>query len=238
MKIAPVFALLTFVLVAAATHGQPAPQVPLDSSTIPQFAQPLPKLTTIAGNRPLTLRMCEFRANVLPPDAVPNDRGTAVWGYLPDPTGTSSCAQLIASSAGANGGLDTYIGPVIVNERGTPTRVTYINDLGTTTTTSVLAVRNSIDQTIHWADPHGDSSDCTHEMRVPPFGSNCAQNYAGAFPAVPHLHGGEVPAEIDGGPDSWFTSDGLDHGAKYYSPGIDGNRVTFNYPNRQAAAPI
>jgi len=33
-------------------------------------------------------------------------------------------------------------------------------------------------------------------------------NYAGPIPAVPHLHGGEVPPELDGGPDAWFLSQG------------------------------
>src|SRR5687768_7619798 len=111
-----------------------SPQVPIDGATIPQFAQPLPALsaapqngtiTTIAGSRPVTLRMCEFRANILPPAAVPNYNGTWVWGYLVDPTGTSTCAALIAQYGGTSGRIDTYVGPVIVNERGKPTAVTY-----------------------------------------------------------------------------------------------------------------
>jgi FtsP/CotA-like multicopper oxidase with cupredoxin domain len=60
-------------------------------------------------------------------------------------------------------------------------------------------------------------------------------------PATPHLHGGEVPPELDGGPSSWFTSDGATAGAAYY-PGVSGttkaaNRVTYRYPNSQEASP-
>jgi len=29
--------------------------------------------------------------------------------------------------------------------------------------------------------------------------------YTGPVPVVPHLHGGEVASESDGGPDAWFT---------------------------------
>jgi hypothetical protein len=46
----------------------------MSPTTIPQFAQPLPTLAvaggtmaTLIGNQPLTIRMCEYWANVLPP---------------------------------------------------------------------------------------------------------------------------------------------------------------------------
>jgi spore coat protein A, manganese oxidase len=73
----------------------------------------------------------------------------------------------------------------------------------------------------------------------PPTGT-CAQHYSGPIPGTPHLHGGEVPAGIDGGPDSWFTSDGSYVGPAYYSE--DGtspkNYAIYRYPNVQEAAPI
>ena len=59
------------------------------------------------------------------------------------------------------------------------------------------------------------------------FGSACSLNFGenprGVYnpvgiPAVPHLHGGEVPPVLDGGPDAWFTSDGLaSQGHGYYT---------------------
>src|SRR6266540_3471859 len=106
-------------------------QVPLPGSAIPQFAQPLPTLSvaggtigTVFGNTPLTIRMCEFDAKVLPPGTLaPGAQPTTrVWGY-------------IAGSPCPATPQDTYTGPVVVNLRGTPTPVTFVNNLGSTATT-------------------------------------------------------------------------------------------------------
>ena len=238
-----------------------SPQIPLLGSTIPQFIQPLPLLSispfvnpappapiynksirTVPGNGPLTLRMCEFKANMLPATVV-GYTGTWVWGYLVDPTGGNTCAQLIdlyddGTINGSANALDTYTGPVIVNTRGGPsTDITWVNDLGSTLTTNVLAYKYSTDETLHWADPNNLM--CNLFLGIPTFGDPCAQNYSGSIPAVAHLHGGEVPAEIDGGPDAWFTSDGLSKGHRYYTfPAAAANAATYKYPNKQEAAPI
>jgi len=59
-------------------------------------------------------------------------------------------------------------------------------------------------------------------MAMPPEpGTEGASNYDGPIPACVHLHGGEVPPVLDGGPDAWFTSDGSYIGHAYYSK--DGN---------------
>jgi spore coat protein A len=208
-------------------------QVPLPGSAIPQFAQPLPTLSvaggtigTVFGNTPLTIRMCEFDANVLPPGTfAPGAQPTTrVWGYVEG----DACPTTLR---------DTYTGPVIVNVRGTATPVTFVNELGSTATTGVLAYKNSVDQTLHWADPFGLGCQMS-DVAPAPF-SPCSQNYSGPIPAVAHLHGGEVPPELDGGPDSWFTSDGLLHGHGYYSfAGVGGNQTLYKYPNVQEAAPL
>ena len=39
-------------------------------------------------------------------------------------------------------------------------------------------------------------------------GTAVADTFPGPIPAVPHLHGGGVPPQLDGGPDAWVTSDG------------------------------
>ena len=76
-------------------------------------------------------------------------------------------------------------------------------------------------------------------MAPPASGSPCAQNYAGPIPAVVHIHGGDVPPELDGGPDAWFTSTGSATGHGYYTfPGAPPNGAIYKYPNRQEAAPI
>jgi FtsP/CotA-like multicopper oxidase with cupredoxin domain len=242
---------LLLSLIACFALGARSPQVPIDGAQIPQFAQRLPTLsvdpfhgtmTTVAGSAAVTLRMCEFRASVLPASAVSQYDGTWVWGYLADPAGNATCPELVALYGGASGIVDTYVGPVVVNQRGVPTLMTYINDLPSTISTNLPFYRYATDQTIHWADPmspQSEASPCTHEMTIPPFGAPCAENYSGTVPATVHLHGGEVPPELDGGPDTWFSSDGLHHGARYYSAlGGEGNRVTYRYPNAQQAAPI
>ena len=63
----------------------------------------------------------------------------------------------------------------------------------------------------------------------------------GSIPAVPHLHGGEIPAQIDGSPDSWFTSAATPgFGPKYYTKGggQSAGQAVYTYPNLQEPAPL
>lgn len=236
-------------------YAAQSPQVPLSPKAIPQFVQPLPTLSvspqnstmnTVLGNTSLSIRMCEFQAKVLPPGTIAGapQPATWVWGYLVDPSGgLNTCATLIdlyfdGAINGVSGPLDTYIGPVVVSQRGGPsTDVNWVNELGSAATTNVLAYRYSTDQTLHWADPL--NLGCMGLlMGMPPvFGTPCAENYLGAVPAVVHLHGGEVPPEVDGSPDSWFTSNGI-RGHKYYSAGTVPNESLYMYPNTQEAGPL
>jgi FtsP/CotA-like multicopper oxidase with cupredoxin domain len=170
--------------------------------------------------------MREFRTSPLPSGFRGVDgsyAGTWAWGYLPD----------------GSVGRDTYLGPVLVATRGLPTEIAWVNELGTTAESRVLAYTQSTDQTLHWADPaHGGADRCAEsvEPATPPVGE-CAEHYDGAIPAVVHLHGGEVPAALDGGPDAWFTSDGTARGHAYYSrdPSL-ANGAVYRYPNVQEAA--
>lgn len=215
-----------------------APQTRLPGSAIPKFIDPLPLLslaggpmeTVVAGADPIPITMAEFRAAVLPTGfAPPNGAygGTWVWGYRHE--------SLSVPVAG------TYIGPVIVATRGTPTEVRWINELPTGRADSeLLAYWNGTDQTLHWADPlNSGANQCAHAVTPgQPAVGVCASHYTGPVPAVPHLHGGEVPPVLDGGPDSWFTSDGKHHGHAYYpGPGGGGNTAVYRYPNSQEAAP-
>jgi spore coat protein A len=223
------------VLPVAPTLAAGDEQIPLSPAAIPQFVDPLPGLAIVDGTQPVTVTMCEFKANVLPtgtfaPGVAPE---TWVWGYIVGtecPTATQS----------------TYLGPVIVARRNVPTMLTAINNLGYASTTNVLAYRNSTDQTLHWADPlNKEQNACNEEGMMneglPPVGE-CAQHYSGPIPAVIHLHGGHVPPQLDGGPDAWFTSDGLYQGHGYYSyPGTGGpgsNMAVYRYPNDQEPAII
>ena len=60
------------------------------------------------------------------------------------------------------------------------------------------------------------------------------------IPAVPHLHGGEVPPVLDGGPDAWFTSAGLKGHGYYTNPLVPAaaNEAVYSYPNTQGSAPL
>jgi spore coat protein A len=260
------FVILSIVLPAQAAQIL---QIPLAPAVIPQFVNKLPLLSAaggsiqvVAGNQPLTIHMCEFKANILPTGTVAGYTGTWVWGYLAEANGLNTCAGLVdwyddGTLNGSSGPLETYTGPVILNQRATdatpnPTTITWVNDLGNTRDTNVLAYKYSTDQTLHWADPlNMEMNMCNHMAMYPAFQSECALNYGedllnpGTFttapiPAVVHLHGGEVPPEIDGGPDAWFTSDGAYQGHSYYTknPGIDApNTAVYAYPNTQEATP-
>ncbi len=216
----------------------PTPQVLMPGKNIPQFVDPMPTLTGAGGltspkmelligpssdaNAPTELFMKEFVVPMLPSTTptTPAYAGTHVFGYR------------------LNGGTttaDTYIGPVFVTSRGTPSAIKYWNNLGSTRTTNLGVWRYSIDQTLHWAAPNG---------------MNMANmtNYDGPIPAVPHKHGGEEPAAIDGGPDAWLLSDPATwastgctyptawdsyakHGTAYYTFGYNSSTIAANASN-------
>ena len=215
-----------------------AQQTPLPGSAIPQFVDPLPVLevsggpirTLVADANEIELHMREFRANMLPSTFAPGTyAGTWVFGYIEGPNPPMSP-------------VGTYTGPAIIATRGVPTQIRFVNDLGDTSTTHVQVWKNSIDQTLHWADPLGGEMNMCNHMIMPglPPEPSCGQPYSGPIPAVPHLHGGYVPPVLDGGPDAWFTSDGLIHGHGYYThPNVPAaaNACVYRYPNDQEAAP-
>jgi spore coat protein A len=225
--------LLACLIVSAGTWSATAaqsPQIPLAGSAIPQFVDPVPNLLDsdhliVDDGSQIELEMREHKANILPAGAVPNYTGTSVWSYLKP--GQAS--------------RDSYIGPVIVATRGQPTEMKFVNNLGNANATNVLAYKYSTDQTLHWADPlNNEKNMCNHTPGIPSYGEQCAENYSGSIPAVVHLHGGEVPPVLDGGPDSWFTSDETHIGHAYYS--MDGlgpkKYAIYRYPNSQEGALI
>jgi FtsP/CotA-like multicopper oxidase with cupredoxin domain len=120
-----------------------------------------------------------------------------------------------------------------------PTSITWVNNLGNTATSNLTFWKYSTDQTLSWADPLNNEANACANGLIPAFGTPCAQNYTGPIPAVVHLHGGEVPPELDGGPDAWFTSTGSATGHGYYSfAGAPANGALYKYPNTQEASPI
>jgi FtsP/CotA-like multicopper oxidase with cupredoxin domain len=122
---------------------------------------------------------------------------------------------------------------VVVAERGTPTNLTFINQLpdadpygllGSPNPSQVLAFTQNTDQTMHWADPLNDQDNaCSHALSegyLDP-SAECQMNYSGPIAAAVHLHGGEVPPDLDGGPDSWWTTDGDNRGHGYYTREVE-----------------
>jgi FtsP/CotA-like multicopper oxidase with cupredoxin domain len=246
--------LLTGLPAVSPVSAAQSPQVRMNPSNIPQFAQELAGLDlgAVVGSAPFgvglkvyvgadaivgstEIHICEFDASVLPSSTPGVTAKTRSWGYIvgsacPAP-GTSAYTQ------------DSYIGPVLVNVRNLPSTLKFVNDLGTADSTGVLAYKYSVDQTVHWADPlNGEANDCAHmaeEGIIAEPGSPCAQNYAGPIPAAVHLHGGIFPPELDGGPDAWVTSTGLKgHGYYTSDPAAPANGFTYKYPNVQEAAPL
>jgi FtsP/CotA-like multicopper oxidase with cupredoxin domain len=150
-----------------------------------------------------------------------------------------------------------------VNTRNVPTTIKYTNQLPLVSTTNVLAYKYGTDQTMHWADPLGGEMNMCHMasgdppavgVGIPAFGSMCSENFGEdprtvynpvGIPAVPHLHGGEVPPAIDGGPDAWFTSVSgngtVMKGHDYYTNPLvpaAANEAVYSYPNTQGQAPL
>jgi spore coat protein A, manganese oxidase len=254
--------LWVFVGAGSAALAQKSPQLPLAPNLIPKFVNQLPLLSidttkapnntmqTALGNGPLTLSMYPFKAQVLPPGTVLTDN--PLTSLVPD--GTTDVFGYINGTSAPAGAQDTYIGPVLVNVRnGGSTNITFVNNLGGVADLATpIWYKYAIDQTLHWADPLGvgpftgtpESNYCFEQAKlgvIQAQSSPCAATYAGPIAAVPHIHGGEVPAELDGGPDAWFTSDGKHVGHAFYSFGWTGlpqNFAQYNYPNTQEAGPI
>jgi spore coat protein A len=174
------------------------PQSPLAGKFIPKYVDPMPNFAgaRVDGTMPITVSVEEISQQVLPA-AFP---ATTVWAYRVGPR------------------PPFYPGYTIEAFRGTPTMVTYENNLSLL---PALEESITVDQTIHWANPLG----------LPMHDPQRRQPYQGPPPIAIHLHGGEVPSDVDGGPDSWFTP-----GFGIVGPGYTGN--VYNYPNSQEATTL
>jgi spore coat protein A len=83
-----------------------------------------------------------------------------------------------------------------------------------------------VDQTLHWANPRGNTSlqaclgvDCT----LPANADNpCCKPYLGPVPVTVHLHGAETPSAYDGHPDTWWTP-----GLQQTGPSFVDNNYTY-----------
>jgi spore coat protein A len=211
-----------------------AQQVLLPGASIPKFVDPLPVAgditvvdATAAGlnGTAFNVDATEFKAQILPSTGVPlavppipPNTASWVWGYL-----TTGDNQAVIRPS--------YLGPVVVAQRGIPANPTYGNKLPAA---GVVQSNLPVDMTLDWANP--TNIDCLPVLDPLTGLFNytnpaCGQPYTGEIPIATHLHGGEVAPAYDGGPDAWFTQGALKTGAGY--PG-----ATYNYPNNQQESTI
>lgn len=200
------------------------PQIPLNPKNIKKFVDPLPHFANarVQAGDVLTISMENHVQKILPAAMYPAGvAGTNVWAYkITKPDGTTY------------GPL--YPAFTIEAVRGAGLTVNYINNL-----TNDLYRLLTVDQTLHWADPLGNGHNpgvmCPMPPAVPgPNDPIWCQYYTGPVPAVPHLHGGEVPSWSDGGPDAWFTP-GMAYVGPAWNNGVSDH---YWYPNTQEAATL
>jgi FtsP/CotA-like multicopper oxidase with cupredoxin domain len=243
--------VLTAVLGVGGAHASTLyPQTALPGECIPQFAVKLPvfgpgynaDLPRVDASRSpsLTVKMVESQRGVLPAgsgapllqaDGVTvcppvNVQPTRIWAY-----------ETSDSLTGRPLGPAFWPAVTVEARRGVPTLVRYINNLPSfnplaPTGPGLIQGLISIDQTIHWANPLNNSGAM---MCPPPLMAPCDNAYVGPVPAVPHLHGGEVPSQFDGGPEAWFTPNGIKGPAYASVSPVPAGQALYQYNNRQEA---
>lgn len=216
LAIMSIFSLLGFY--GKPVHSQLDGQVAINPSVIPQFVDPLPhfagKRVDASGGKLViryqpTKQIAVSTGTVLVNGTVGVTPGAGVgryWGYS-------------VSKDGKHFTPPNWPSFSIEARRGKPVKVVYENKLGGETYASVNLI---VDQTLHWADPLMEMN----SMLMSP--------YTGPVPVAPHLHGGEVPSESDGGPNSWFTP-GYSIRGPSWKMGVDQNYI---YPNTQEEATL
>jgi FtsP/CotA-like multicopper oxidase with cupredoxin domain len=199
------------------------PQTALPGKSVPKYVDPLPTFVRVSGTS-VSVSMEEFQQKVLPASVytglpAPFNAGTFVWGYNVNGLGPSYPARTIEA------------------QRTVPTTVTYTNNLvGPKGAPPFLQKYLTVDQTLHWADPLKVM--CEFLTTADQIAAGCFFPFAGPVPAVTHLHGAEVPSAFDGGPEQWFTPNGL-RGAGYASlKNVKANQAVYRYPNGQEATTL
>ncbi|MER7848943.1 multicopper oxidase domain-containing protein [Kitasatospora sp. NPDC096077] len=184
-------------------------QTPLPGAQIPKYLTPLP---TFGGQRvgasSMTTAFVEFPQHVLPPSVYPDAYRDGTWVW----------GYQVADRPAS------WPGCTVEAWEDRPTTVRYVNNLPGVDGGSRVAPLLTVDQTLHWADPLD---------RMGSF-----DPYRGPVPAVAHLHGGEVPSTVDGGPQGWFTSAGQRGSGYATSAPAAPNEAVYEYPNAQPAGTL
>ncbi len=224
---------LVVLLLGVGMVSAQAAQVLLPGTLIPKFVDPLPVAGDISvvdatasatGTPAYTLHLREFQSQILPSTGVPlavppipANTPSWVWGYLTD------------ADVAAGGVRPSFLGPVVVAQRGYPATPTYLNELPVYPAGNVQAIL-PIDMTLDWANPRG--IDCLPDALGNYTNPICGLlPYTGELPDSVHIHGGEVAPAFDGGPDAWFTQGNTITGVGFLSN-------VYQYPNGQQESTI
>ncbi len=263
MKVTATFLLLLFLTLILGVNAQPVSSKPafLDPLKIPKWTNQLdgampvyvPKnVTDTQGNvigQEYMVSVSEFYQQILPTvDSNGNPTGygpSKVWGYGGEAKDAVTDEKL--------GFVRTIPGPTFEVTRGIPAQVKWVNNL-VDSNGNPLQYIYPVDPTIHWANPNGIDMKSAMEQSMqglaPPYppgyngspytipGTSTITNPEGwnaqsPVPIVTHLHGGQVLSDYDGGPEQWFTPNGI-HGKDYRTASTtEPNAAIYNYPNAQ-----
>jgi spore coat protein A, manganese oxidase len=250
--------ILTISIIAGTMTIQPTKAaLPLDPAGIPKYVTPLvayipvytpTNVTDGLGNvleQDYVVNVTQFNEQILP-SGFPT---TTVWGYggqAHDPlTGTE--LGFFRNSPSATFSVT----------RNIPTKITWVNNLTDPVSGALLNYLYPVDPTIHWANPNGISMDVAMQEAMMGLAPPYAPGYNGSAiltngvytnphqwnaqspaPIVTHVHGAEVQSGSDGGPEQWFTPNGL-HGADYYTyESTSSNAAVYYYNNTQEASTL
>ncbi len=223
---APAYGQTTVPMPAAPTLNPKAIPKFVDQLVIPPVYQPVAYVTDpYNSSRTIPyyeVDVKEYTQQILPTvDAKGKPTGfgpTTVWSY-----GGVTTPGYFPYSPGAT----------FEATRGTPVMVKWINSLNASG--QMLSHLFPVDPSIHWADPNNlgmfmGPFPATPEPFPPGFQNGIAQT---PIPLVTHLHGGEVVSDSDGGPEQWWTQNGI-HGSDYRTTiPTDPNAAVYYYPNDQ-----
>ncbi len=196
-----------------------------------------------------TVSVSEFYQQILPTlDSKGNPTGygpSKVWGYG---------GEALDSLTGENLGFVRSVpGPTFEATRDIPVQVKWVNDLVDSNGNPLQHIY-PVDPTIHWANPNNIDTEAAMEQTIqglaPPFppgyngspytlpGTTTVTNPEGWNAQAPvsivtHLHGGQDLSDYDGGPEQWFTPNGI-HGKDYRTAyTTEPNAAIYYYPNAQ-----
>lgn len=199
--------------------GQLPGQIPLNPKSIPQFVDPLPHFAGLRVNASGGNLVIRYQPTTQIAVSTGTILATGTVGLLAPLVGMGRYWGYSVSNDGVNFTPSHWPAFSIEARKGIPVNVLYENKLDGETYASVNLI---VDQTVHWAAPLGMDM-----MNMTP--------YTGPVPVAPHLHGGEVASESDGGPDSWFTPGYAIKGGSWGNGGTD---QYYYYPNSQEAATL